>query len=104
MISVKITSFNPIQTSIYPVQELFLVVYGQSIRGTDVSLHYELSAETAKIGSLYPWLATVPVGPKHAPEKEQYLAMLLFNREMKVCTRTCKLQTLKDRRKQTITV
>lgn len=90
MISVKITSFNPIQTSIYPVQELFLVVYGQSIRGTDVSLHYELSAETAKIGSLYPWLATVPVGPKHAPEKEQYLAMLLFNREMKVCTRTCK--------------
>lgn len=47
MISVKITSFNPIQTSIYPVQELFLVIYGQSIRGTDVSLHYELSAETA---------------------------------------------------------
>lgn len=90
MISVKITSFNPIQTSIYPVQKLFLVVYGQSIRGTDVSLHYELSTETAKIGSLYPWLATVPVGPKHAPEKEQYLAMMLFNREMKVCTRTCK--------------
>lgn len=47
MISVKITSFNPIQTSIYPVQELFLVIYGQSIWGTDVSLHYELSAETA---------------------------------------------------------
>lgn len=90
MIFVKIIFFNFIQTSIYLVQELFFVVYGQFIWGIDVSFYYELSIEIVKIGSLYFWLVIVLVGLKYAFEKEQYFVMLLFNREMKVCIRICK--------------
>ena len=67
LISIKVTSFNFIEPCVYPVQELLLVVYGQPIGGTDISLDNKHSTIAAEEGSLDPRLAAVPVGPEHTP-------------------------------------